>query len=221
MSWQPCPCVTNQKNYLIFACCACAMLESIRLQYKHVKGPDHPTPFAMGTAEHDSTAGGMYLRGAAQTCASIVSTEGGSGQSDADADAPKTFMPAPAGWSAEKISVDLHLPDDINVYSTSAALGGSNFYSQNNQQSQQVPIPPVLLESDGSDAGFTSSAKHHHAKRAFSEADFALEYVPREEWGGRREGFVFRLGAQGMGYYRDSYGQQLAEHAAKVQNTSS
>lgn len=180
------------------------------MQNKHVKGPDHPTPFAMGTAEHDSTAGGMFLSGPAQACSSIVSTEQSAAQAaEAEADAaPKAFMAAPAGWAAHKISVDLHLADEINAYSTSQALGQANFYSQLAQAQAQL-VPPVLLEaSPPEDTTKHPGAHHANSKRVFSEADFALEYVPREEWGGHREGFVFRLGAQGQGYYKDTYNPQ-------------
>jgi hypothetical protein len=40
-------------------------------------------------------------------------------------------------------------------------------------------------------------------KRVFDEADMTLEFDPREEFGGPRPGFVFRLGARGLGYYED------------------
>lgn len=169
------------------------------MQNQHVKGPDHPTPFAMGTAEHDSTAGGMFLSGAARVCSSVIT--------DTTAPPAQSFMSAPEGWKAEKISVDLHLPDGINVYSTSEALGGTNFYSQ--------LVPPVLLDSAAADNQQQPAQQQQKQKRVFSEADFALEYVPHEEWGGRREGFVFRLGAQGMGYYRDTYQPEQW----KLQNT--
>ena len=33
--------------------------------------------------------------------------------------------------------------------------------------------------------------------------DSDLEYIPREDFGGYREGYVFRLGSKGMGYYQD------------------
>jgi zinc finger protein len=42
-----------------------------------------------------------------------------------------------------------------------------------------------------------------YGKRVFDEADFALEYAPREEFAGARKGFVFRMGGQGIGYYTD------------------
>eukprot|EP01033_Poteriospumella_lacustris_P013141 gene13141-9409_t len=41
-------------------------------------------------------------------------------------------------------------------------------------------------------------------KRDFGD-DSDLQYIPREEFAGRREGFVFRLGSKGIGYYTDRY----------------
>lgn len=41
-----------------------------------------------------------------------------------------------------------------------------------------------------------------HTKRAISNDD-NLEYIPREEFGGRKDGYVFRLGSKGLGYYKD------------------
>jgi hypothetical protein len=41
-----------------------------------------------------------------------------------------------------------------------------------------------------------------YGKRQFDD-DSKLRFEPREEFGGRRSGFVFRLGSQGLGYYED------------------
>jgi len=157
---------------------------SDRLTHVHVKGPDHPTPFAMGTSEHDNTVGGKFL--------SKNTTSG------AVAEVPKameveeeTFMDAPSGWNAHKINVDLHLTDALNAYDKS---GSGNFYNI-----PAAAIQPELLTSSGS--GQTPL----NAKRVFNESDLELEFIAREEWGGPRKGFAFRLGAQGLGYYRDNY----------------
>lgn len=40
-------------------------------------------------------------------------------------------------------------------------------------------------------------------RRKFHQRDKQLKFKAREEFAGHREGFVFRLGAQGMGYYED------------------
>ena len=40
-------------------------------------------------------------------------------------------------------------------------------------------------------------------KRVFSLDDKLLKHIPREEFGGRKEGYIFRLGLLGLGYYED------------------
>jgi hypothetical protein len=47
-----------------------------------------------------------------------------------------------------------------------------------------------------------NSAEITQKKRVFTD-DSELDYIPREEFGGRREGYVFRLGSKGIGYYQD------------------
>jgi hypothetical protein len=143
-----------------------------------VKGPDHPTPFAKGTTDHDNTASGMYFD--STTAASAAE----------EAETTEDFAAAPAGWKAEKISVELHLSDAVNVYESSAT---GNFYDT----VQLAPIEPL--------------EPIHHNKRVFNEGDFQLEFLAREEFGGRRPGFVFRLGAQGLGYYKDTYVAPVVE----------
>eukprot|EP00428_Durinskia_dybowskii_P072136 CAMPEP_0170395322 /NCGR_PEP_ID=MMETSP0117_2-20130122/21716_1 /TAXON_ID=400756 /ORGANISM="Durinskia baltica, Strain CSIRO CS-38" /LENGTH=708 /DNA_ID=CAMNT_0010651623 /DNA_START=53 /DNA_END=2179 /DNA_ORIENTATION=+ len=158
-----------------------------RLQKPHVKGPDHPTPFAKGTHEYDNTAGGLSFSAPISTTTTTTTPAQGSGGSTDDGN----VMAAPAGWSAEKISVDLHLTDALNQYDSSQ----SNFYDNLAPLHTAGGVKP--LEPAAGDS--------YHTKRIFSETDLELEYLPREEFGGRREGFVFRLGAQGLGYYRDTY----------------
>jgi hypothetical protein len=41
-----------------------------------------------------------------------------------------------------------------------------------------------------------------YGKRKFND-DSDLKFEAREEWGGARDGFVFRLGSLGLGYYQD------------------
>lgn len=51
--------------------------------------------------------------------------------------------------------------------------------------------------------------------RSFND-DSALKFDPREEWGGARVGWVFRLGSQGLGYYEDSKQLQKKTESASV-----
>lgn len=45
------------------------------------------------------------------------------------------------------------------------------------------------------------------SKRVFSQGDKQLKHIPREEFGGRKEGYVFRMGLLGIGYYEDKNGR--------------
>lgn len=58
--------------------------------------------------------------------------------------------------------------------------------------------------ADTTDVKFSEEVVHQVPKRSFND-DSDLEYIPREEFAGRREGFVFRLGSRGIGYYTDRY----------------
>ena len=43
-----------------------------------------------------------------------------------------------------------------------------------------------------------------YGKRVFSEGDLQLDFLQYEEFSGAKEGYVFRMGAKGLGYYSDS-----------------
>jgi len=47
-------------------------------------------------------------------------------------------------------------------------------------------------------------------RRVFAD-DSALAFEAREEFSGRREGFVFRLGSKGLGYYEDRHCQRYEQ----------
>lgn len=72
-----------------------------------------------------------------------------------------------------------------------------------------------LLEEDDGEAEESESISNENQQendstlqpnpsglREFSNDD-ELEFIPREEFGGVKEGFVFRLGSKGLGYYSD------------------
>jgi ZPR1 zinc-finger domain len=40
-------------------------------------------------------------------------------------------------------------------------------------------------------------------KRTFSESDLTLDFIAYEEFSGAKDGYVFRMGAKGLGYYKD------------------
>jgi len=172
-----------------------------RLTNVHKKGPDHPTPFAMGTSDHDNTAGGMFLSPTAATSAAATAASAGTGETAAagtKGGEEEEFAEGPAGWKAVKINVYLHLTEALDTYHKSA---NGNFYNQ-----KQV-VPPELL----SDPTATSNTMPLNAKRVFNESDLELEFIAREEWGGARPGYAFRLGAQGLGYYKDNYVRPVTE----------
>lgn len=175
-----------------------------RLRYQHVKGPDHPTPFAKGTTDHDSTEGGMYFPAQAQGQSSAGAGAGAEAQGGAEEDGEEGTT-APAGWRAARINVDLHVPPELDQYESSRTAGHSgNFYDA------AAPLAPL-------DGGAFAT------KRVLSESDFQLKFIEHEEFGGRREGYVFRLGAQGLGYYEDNYQRWMAGGAgsSKPENNSS
>lgn len=169
---------------------------SDRLTHLHVKGPDHPTPFAMGTQEHDSTMGGMFL----SPTATAAATEPVAAAVEMETATEESFAEAPSGWKAEKISVDLHLTEALNKYDKSST---ENFYNT------PAAIQPELVN-------LSANQTPLNAKRVFNESDLELEFIAREEWGGPRKGFAFRLGAQGVGYYRDNYVRQEIVNAESI-----
>ena len=58
-------------------------------------------------------------------------------------------------------------------------------------------------ESGNNDNDNNNNIVYIH-KRIFNERDFQLKFISREEFTGFKMGFVFRLGAQGLGYYEDT-----------------
>ena len=55
-----------------------------------------------------------------------------------------------------------------------------------------------------------------YGKREFAATDASLKFDPREEFAGRRPGFVFRMGGQGLGYYEDAYQQRKQEETTEA-----
>ncbi len=113
-----------------------------RLTNVHPKGSDHPTPFAKGTYDHDTTIGAI---------------------------------------PAEILHLPEHIPESTRL--------------------PQVDEEDVV---DSSTIQVSEEVIQQATKRDFGD-DSDLEYIPREEFAGRKEGFVFRLGSRGIGYYTDRY----------------
>ncbi len=128
----------------------------------YVKGADHPTLFAKGTTENDSTQGGVFFGAETDPRGDTASTSAGG-------DEEQYFCQPPAGWAAEKVDGAVAAEDSTASHSEEAA------------------------------------AQPHSFHRVFND-DSAVEFDAREEFAGRREGFIFRLGSKGLGYYADSGG---------------
>jgi zinc finger protein len=72
--------------------------------------------------------------------------------------------------------------------SKTSTLNNSSVYnSRVNNEEDEVPLP------------------NNYGKRIFNKEDFNLKFIPREEFGSMPIGYVFRLGAQGLGFYEDKY----------------
>ena len=84
------------------------------------------------------------------------------------------YYKPPPGWSVERVTT----VDSCSSISSSA---------------NHVDVDEV--REDGN--GFPFSAR-----REFND-DSRLDFDPREEFAGRRPGYVFRLGSKGVGYYED------------------
>ena len=113
--------------------------------------------------------------GGAFVVTSTHATGGALGGIEDESDPAYVVVP-PTGWSAAKSS-----------------SAGVDDYS-----SQLIRETPTA-EPSGDDLPYPG-----YGKRAFDQSDFQLEYNAREEFAGRRAGFVFRMGAQGIGYYADA-----------------
>lgn len=129
-----------------------------RLTHVHVKGADHPVPFAQGVA--DGTQGGMYFT-------STTRAEEGSGVGNESVKGENAWTSHGPAWGPGEMAAEMGCPD--NATSAEGHSGG------------------VILSS----------------RRKFHPRDVGLKFDPHEEFSGRREGFVFRLGGQGVGYYED------------------
>ena len=152
-----------------------AVILSDRLTHVVTAGPDHPSFFAKGM--DDATPGGAFV----VTSASHLAQ----GQIDANSsnyvetDAAYIVVP-PAGWSAAKSS-----SAGVDDFSAELIREVSSTVSEVPESVDDLPYPG-------------------YGKRHFNEADFSLKYDAREEFAGRRQGFVFRMGAKGIGYYADT-----------------
>jgi hypothetical protein len=99
------------------------------------------------------------------------------------------------------------------------AFGYSQVNSQNNGKDEEYYQPPagwsvekvhgsnsqtevISTASTSTTTMATTTGISNNNKRQI-EDDSDLDYIPYEEFSGRKEGYVFRLGSKGIGYYTD------------------
>lgn len=141
----------------------------------HKKGADHPTPFAKGMIENDTTEGG--IPGSSVPNTSQPSSAAGDASGEAE------YCQPPKGWGVERVD---------GVFSTEEAEENSS----NTEEGAGAGVPDGS-GNDGTEEGLLISG------RVFND-DSGIQFDPREEFAGRREDCVYRLGSQGLGYYQDA-----------------
>lgn len=155
---------------------------------------DHPTFFAKGM--EDSTPGGAAL-----TASSTVNSTGANIPSEAsirsDAAANEAWYSTatlPLGWVALK--------------------PGQEESSNKEEDTEEDGALKTIVPSFGSNAKATTITV---VGRHFSPEDKNLTFMVREEFGGKREGMVFRMGLQGLGYYEDNLASLLLKKDAVIE----
>jgi zinc finger protein len=80
------------------------------------------------------------------------------------------------------------------------------------------PMPFVQGVRDNTEGGIVIQNTQHastaskdidsdsdYSSRHFNPQDMTLKFIPYEEFSGRKVGYVYRLGGQGLGYYEDAF----------------
>ena len=144
-----------------------------RLTHVLPKGADHPNFYAKGM--DDSTPGGEFIT-TTTTTSTITSTmiDENNATNTMDTDT----VTIPHGWTAA-----VKQDDEIGIVQF-PRHNESTVDTNSEQFIDALPYP-------------------NYGKRSFSPGDFDLKFDPREEFSGKRDGFVYRMGAQGLGYYED------------------
>lgn len=163
------------------------------------KGADHPTPFAQGCP--DSTPGAMYfprqLPASLQNPASSSPDDYGT---YADPQLPSGWKSLGPQWGPLEMINELGCPPATDEENENNNSDSNN--NNTNEQQEYVDTTETVYVN----------------KRQFNEGDFKLKFQPREEFGGPRNGFVFRMGAQGLGYYEDIYANQNSTITSTTEN---
>ena len=106
------------------------------------------------------------------------------------------YETAPIGWHSITTYHQSSSPHNIT-------MDINNYIDNNNKYDNSNDDRSVIGGGSSSSSSSSSSSDIVYNKRVFNERDIGLKFIAREEFGGYKEGFVFRLGAQGLGYYED------------------
>ena len=161
---------------------------------------DHPTFFAKGM--EDSTPGGAALTAA--VAGASASASASAARSDAAAnEAWFSTASLPLGWVALKPGEEAGKTD------------GADGEGDDDGGAFKTIVP-----SFGSGAATAATSTTVVVGRHFSPEDKHLKFLAREEFGGKHEGMVFRMGLQGLGYYEDNLVSLLSSSKMKNENKS-
>jgi hypothetical protein len=167
-----------------------------RLTHVTPKGPDHPRAFAQGV--QDSTPGGVVFTrihndlNGGKFGSNSHNADGRGKEEEAEPLGEPEYCTPPEGYSAARIGI--------------GGLGGIEDYPASLRMDDSAAglKSSGLLTSHAVDGSWDGQVGDDYGKRRFND-DSALadRFEAREEFAGRREGFVYRLGSLGLGYYPD------------------
>jgi hypothetical protein len=166
---------------------------SDRITQKTRRITDHPTFFAKGT--EDSTPGGAFIRNDGQESLKNITKE--------------KYL--------DNITNDETREENIEPWYSNETLPLGWVALKPGQHQDSSSILGIIPEEDESEIEIKSKENMKSTvqqeslthKRVFSEEDKNLKFEAREEFSGRREGYVYRLGFLGLGYYEDKFGAVL------------
>lgn len=169
-----------------------------RLTHLTEKGLDHPSLFAKGM--EDATPGGVYFPKEYNSTDVQLEYSATVTVLEKESDSSSYYCTGPAGWSFTRQGSEVQGEGGTgssvevgNPNTMSAPYNGQEKAVQVQTQAEEVQVQEedlLLLPYDG------------YGKRQFDD-DSSLQFEAREEFAGRRVGFVFRLGSMGLGYYQD------------------
>ena len=94
-------------------------------------------------------------------------------------------------YNSGNITEDMEQMDNEGSREYCAPPTGWTFEKKRDESSNETEVPNDIIDNE-----------NVILKRQFSD-DNDLDFIPREEFGGMKTGYVFRLGSKGLGYYSD------------------